>query len=94
MKAIITKRSAGNRGTRYSARDLDNNSVRVDVPSEVSWVDGGCHLYAAMSLCRKMGWQGEIVGGALPGGQWAFVFTEGRNTCRAVVHLPREEQKL
>lgn len=36
------------------------------------------HLAAAVALCRKFGWKGEIVGGHLPKGNpahMAFVFT-------------------
>lgn len=34
---------------------------------------------AAQLLCQRMNWNGELVGGGLPDGSWAFCFVDSRD---------------
>ncbi len=74
MKAIITKyHGAGNiRGARISAKDEDGNRVSISYPYELS--GEAVHRLAADTLCSKMNWKGDLVGGSIKGG-YVFVFT-------------------
>lgn len=73
MKAIVTKYHGPTttRGSRISASDIDGNRVSIPYPYELSGED--CHRKAAEALREKMGWKGELVGGAVHNG-YAFCF--------------------
>ncbi len=73
MKAIRTKYHGptNTRGSRISASDEDGNRVSIPYPHELSGED--VHRKAADALCRKMGWEGVLIGGGLKDG-YAFVF--------------------
>lgn len=75
MKAILTKyMGPGNvRGSRIKAYDCDGNSVTIPYPHQLRSEDG--HKKAAQSLCDKMKWTGELIGGRTKDGM-AFVFAE------------------
>jgi hypothetical protein len=77
MKAIITKYHGptNNRGSHISAMDSDRNRVSIPYPHELS--GEAAHHKAALALCAKMGWTGQLVGGATKRG-YVFVFTEGQ----------------
>ena len=73
MKAIMTKYLGPTnvRGSRIKAYDVDRNSVTIPYPHDLSGED--CHRKAAKELCNKMGWPGQLIGGATTDG-YAFVF--------------------
>lgn len=75
MKAIETKfiSASDRRGSRIIASDGDCNRVTIDYPHELS--GEAVHRAAAEALCRKMGWTGEMIGGATKLGH-VFVFVE------------------
>lgn len=74
MKAIRTKYHGptNTRGSRITASDEDGNKVTIPYPHELSGEE--VHRKAALALCRKMNWTGQIEGGGLKDG-YAFVFT-------------------
>jgi hypothetical protein len=74
MKAIVTKFHApGNvRGSRYSASDLDGNRVILGTDHALGSEQN--HDRAALALCRKMHWTGELLRGSTKTGHvyvWA-----------------------
>lgn len=74
MKAIQTKYHGptNTRGSRIIADDGDGNRVSISYPYELSGED--VHRKAAEALREKMGWKGELVGGALKNSYvWVFV---------------------
>ncbi len=73
MKAIITKflGPTNTRGSRITARDSDGNRTTVGYRHEISGDEN--HDAAAVALCRKMGWKGNLVGGSTKDGR-AYVF--------------------
>ena len=73
MKAIETKYHGptNTRGARISASDLDGNRISLPYPHELS--GEAVHRQAAEALRDKMGWAGEMIGGATKRG-YAFVF--------------------
>ena len=75
MKAI-TVRFYGpsySKGSRYRAFDMDGNQVTIAADHSLSWTNGERYEQAAKALCEKMGWPGQLVGGAIKDG-WVFVF--------------------
>ena len=74
MKAIQTKYMGPTnfKGSRIKASDCDGNTLTIPYPHELSGED--VHRKAAEALRDKMGWTGELIGGALKDG-YAFVFT-------------------
>jgi len=72
-KAIVTKYHGPTnaRGSRISASDLDGN--RVVVSMDYTLNSDSNHERAAVALADKMGWKGNLAGGALKHG-YAFVF--------------------
>ena len=64
MKAIRTKYhpATATRGPRYSATDGDRN--RVYIAPEEQYED--CHDAAALALCAKMKWPGDLIRGGFP----------------------------
>ena len=75
MKAIVTKYHGPTnfKGARITASDEDGNRVTISYPHELSGED--VHRKAAIALCDKMKWTGELVGGSLKRG-YVFVFVE------------------
>jgi hypothetical protein len=75
MKAITTKYhgATNTRGSRISASDMDGNRVSIPYPHDLS--GEAVHRAAAEALCAKMGWTGELAGGATKDG-YAFVFVD------------------
>ena len=75
MKAILTKYMGPRnvRGSRIKAYDADGNSATIPYPHQLRSEDG--HHKAAQSLCDKMGWKGDLIGGGTKDGM-AFVFVE------------------
>jgi hypothetical protein len=76
MKAIETKYHGptDTRGARISATDSDGNRVSIPYPYELS--GEAVHRMAADRLCEKMGWSGQLAGGATKRG-YVFVFVDG-----------------
>lgn len=74
MKAIITKfhGPTDTRGSRYSASDGDGNRVTVSTDFRLS-ADGN-HAAAALALCAKMGWGGDLIQGWVRAGEYVHVF--------------------
>jgi hypothetical protein len=54
------------------ASDGDKNNVIVHCDADTA---DGNHEAAALALCAKMKWSGELVGGELKPGVHVFVFT-------------------
>ena len=75
MKAIETRYHGptNTRGSRISARDLDGN--RCSIPYDHAESGERGHAKAALALCKKMGWDGELIAGATKHG-YVFVFVE------------------
>jgi hypothetical protein len=73
MKAIQTRYlpPASVRGARIKAWAEGTGSVTISYPHEYS--GARVHAEAALALCRKMGWEGELVSGGLPD-QSGYVF--------------------
>ena len=74
MKAIITKYHGptNTKGSRITATDEDGHRVSISYPYELS--GEAVHRAAADALCAKMGWTGELAGGAIKNG-YAFCWT-------------------
>ena len=72
MKAIKTTYHGptDTRGSRITASDTDGNSITIPYPHEFSGAE--CHAQAAIALCRKMGWRGDLIAGGL---RDCYVFT-------------------
>lgn len=68
MKAITTKFHGPTnvKGSRYSARDSDNN--RVILNSDFNLDHEENHKRAALALVSKMGWEGTFHGGSTKDG--------------------------
>ena len=80
MKAIVTKYHGPSniKGSRYSATAEGGNRIIKSADDRVSSDDN--HAHAAIALCNKMDWRGELVSGGLPNGNTVFVFTgRGKN---------------
>ena len=75
MKAIVTKYHgpANVKGTRYSA--TAEGGCRVILSADDSVTSDANHALAAIALCHKYGWKGELVPGGLPNGDMVWVFT-------------------
>ena len=77
MKAITTRwiAATNTKPTRIKARDGDNNSVTIGANGHDGDMDS--HAAAAIRLCEKMNWDGELKGGwiGLPNADYAFIFT-------------------
>lgn len=78
MQAIQTRYlgPTNARGARIKATAAAG-SITIDYPHELSGQD--CHAKAAQALVERLGWTGDyygrLVGGQLPSGDYAFVFT-------------------
>jgi len=73
MKAIETHYlgATNTRGSRIKATEPDGQSVTIPYPYELS--GEAVHRHAAEALRDRMGWAGELVGGATKRG-YCFVF--------------------
>lgn len=73
MKAITTKYLpvTNFKGGRIKAFDCDNNSVTIPFNYGLNQEDR--HKEAAIELCKKMGWDTELIGGSIKDG-YVFVF--------------------
>lgn len=73
MHAIKTKylSATSTRGARIRAEG-DGCSASISYPHELSGM--ACHAAAAKALAQKMNWKGEMLGGQLSSGEYAFVF--------------------
>ncbi len=76
MKAIVTRyHGPGNvRGSRISATDSDGNRVYIGI--EPQWNHDTSHEQAAIALCSKMGWKGQLVYGSMGPCSEVFVFMD------------------
>ena len=74
MKAILTKYHGPTnyKGSRYSATDGD---TRVILSADDSLSSDANHDRAALALCTKLQWDGELVRGGLKNGN-VYVFAE------------------
>jgi hypothetical protein len=65
MKAIRTKYHGptATKGARITATEPDGAKATIRYPSELN--SDQAHALAAQTLCRKMGWTGTLVSGAL-----------------------------
>jgi hypothetical protein len=84
MKAIRTQYfGPGNvRGSRIMATDEDGNRIYVPYESELS--SDGAHDKAALALCAKMGWTGNLYRGGLKRGN-VYVFGPGQSATAQVI---------
>lgn len=76
MIAICTKYHGptNSRGSRISA---NANGHRATVPYDYALGPEGNHAAAAVALCRKMKWRGELVSGGLgTGAGYVFCFAD------------------
>ena len=75
MKAIVTKYHGPSnvRGSRYSATAEGGNRVIISADDRVGTEEN--HTFAALELCKRLDWKGELVPGGLPNGDTVFVFT-------------------
>lgn len=76
MKAITTtyhgpteSATGRTRGPRYSATDDDGNRITIQPQEQYEQ----CHDAAALALCRKMGWSGDLIRGGLRN-RYVYVF--------------------
>lgn len=76
MKAIQTKYLpvTNFRGSRIKAWAEGGNQITIPYPHELS--GEAVHKAAAIALCEKLGWPTDIIGGGLPNGDYAFVFSK------------------
>lgn len=75
-KVAITTKYLGPtdfKGSRIKADAGDKRTITIPYPYELNQFEA--HEKAALALLDKMGWQGELLGGALTSG-YAFVFTD------------------
>ena len=74
MKAISTKYlpATNFKGSRIKAYDEDGNHVIISYPRGYNTEDA--HKCAALALCKKMGWDNNIIGGGTKEGYaWVFI---------------------
>jgi hypothetical protein len=77
MKAITTKYipQTEHRPSRIQASDMDGNQITISYPYEDS--DEANYRTAALALCKKMKWTGNLVGGGIKDG-YVFCFVPRR----------------
>lgn len=75
MKAIQTRYHGptDRSGARIRA-NAGKNSATIPYPYELS--GEACHAQAALALCAKLEWKGDLIGGGLEDGSCVFVFAE------------------
>jgi len=83
MKAIRTRYfGPGNvRGARIMATDGDNR-ISIPYPHELNSEDG--HHKAALALCAKLGWTGNLYCGGMKDGN-VYVFGPGKSDTAQVI---------
>lgn len=93
MKAIRTKYTGptDTRGARIIASTEDRNRCSIPYPHELNQTEA--HAFAARTLCEKMGWDGEMVGGGL-GNDMVWVFTSEFSPRFTPAPDPRKASKL
>ena len=76
MKAITTryKGPTDTKGSKIIATAEGGHKVTISYPYELSGED--VHAKAAICLCLKLGWKGELIGGGTDKG-YVFVFANG-----------------
>jgi hypothetical protein len=76
MQAITTKylSPTNHRGARIRA--LTASGLAITLAVNHSFSDGRCHAEAALALCQRLGWSGELVSGCTREG-YVFVFVSG-----------------
>lgn len=76
MQSITTKYlgPTNNRGSRIHAVTASGHVLTI--PVNHSFSDGRCHAEAALALCKRLGWSGELVSGGTREG-YVFVFVSG-----------------
>lgn len=79
MKAIFTRSIVGS--DKVVADDKDGN--RCTTERQPSMSHRGSHATAALALCNKMGWTGELQGGDIAGGGMVWVWLDERNSFTA-----------
>jgi hypothetical protein len=74
MKAILTRYHGPSnvKGARISASDSDKNRVVLSWDHALDSAEN--HARAAKTLCEKMNWRGEMIGGGLHNGDMAWTF--------------------
>ncbi len=74
MKAIFTTyiSAAGSRGARIKATAEGVRSLSIPYPHELN--SSNAHAKAAVALCIRQGWTGELISGGRPDGR-GDVFT-------------------
>lgn len=75
MIAITTKYH-GPTNTRGSRISATANGHRVTIPYDYSLNTEALHAAAAVALCRKMQWRGELIAGGTASG-YVFTFGDG-----------------
>jgi hypothetical protein len=82
MKAITTRYigPSNTRGSRITATAEGGNRVVISYDPALN--SDGAHMKAAITLCEKMGWGTDIIGGGTDNG-YVFVFSKStpRNNC-------------
>lgn len=89
MKAIRTRYlgPTNYRGSRIKADDGDGNTITVGYPHDKG-PGAEAHAVAAVALCRKMGWAGELVSGGL-NDCYVFTFSESERFAVSVTDADR-----
>lgn len=93
MQAITTKfmGATDTRGSRIKATTESGLSITVDYPHEKR--EGAeAHSVAAIALCKRMGWGGELIAGALKDG-YVFVMADSPAWDRFDVRLTDQERE-
>ncbi len=76
MQSIITRYlgPTNHRGARIRATTASGQALTVQINH--SYSDGRCHAEAALELCKRLEWSGELVSGGTREG-YVFVFVSG-----------------
>lgn len=92
MTAIITKYipATNTKGTRISATCTGGH--KVTIPIDYSVDANTSHCYAALALCEKLGWEGDLIEGNTRYGN-VYVFANGRRITNPSID-PRRKKTL
>lgn len=73
MQAIVTRYlpAVGSKGSRIKASSA---AGQITVPFDHSLNSETRHAQAAIALCKKLNWSGEMVSGEMPNGDTCHVF--------------------
>lgn len=91
MQAIYTKYLGPTdaRGSRIKATSASGQSVTIGYPHDKR--EGAeAHAQAALALCQKLEWSGELIAGALHDG-YVFVFSTGERFASPVTEEQQRE---